>query len=515
MSSRYSLSTRATWASVLMIAVWSVACIGLYTAYRRSVYQDKRETVRQSADIGAAVVRHYVALSQAGTLPVETAKQQAIAAVKGLRYSGKEYFWINDLEPRMIMHPTNPKLDGQSMADYKDPSGFALFIEMVRVCRQAGQGIVEYRWPRPGEQESVAKFSAVQLVPEWGWIVGTGVYVDDVEGQLRTAALGFSFVVFIAALGGLISVFYLRRSLINPLKILAGQFADGSGQVASAARELASGASGLSRGAVNQASALDGAASSLSRLEAMTRQNADNSGKAAIQVTETDRLVTSTNSSLQDLVVSMSAIQESSAKVTKIVRTIDEIAFQTNILALNAAVEAARAGEAGMGFAVVADEVRNLAHRSAQAARDTAALVEESAATAAEGGRKVDAVVGSMAAITESSVRVLGLVREVSGASQEQSAGIEQVAKVVSQMERVTQATAATAEQTAAASEELSGQADLTMRLVSTLEGIVSGANGAADSDLAAPGVGSRRRPTEAAQAETHAGMLLRTGTHG
>jgi methyl-accepting chemotaxis protein len=159
--------------------------------------------------------------------------------------------------------------------------------------------------------------------------------------------------------------------------------------------------------------------------------------------------------------------------VSKIIKTIDEIAFQTNILALNAAVEAARAGEAGMGFAVVADEVRTLAQRSAQAAKDTAVLIEESIAKANDGNQKVSLVTSAIAAITDSSVKAKGLVDEVSVASRQQSQGIEQVSQAIAQMEKVTQTNAASAEESAAVSQELSAQAEEASSVVRKLMDLV------------------------------------------
>jgi methyl-accepting chemotaxis protein len=225
-------------------------------------------------------------------------------------------------------------------------------------------------------------------------------------------------------------------------------------------------------------------------MASMTRKNAENSQEAASQMAQSERLVGQANTSLQDLVASMTAIRESSGKVTKIVKTIDEIAFQTNILALNAAVEAARAGEAGMGFTVVADEVRNLAQRSAQAAKDTAALIEESAASAQSGGVKVEAVVTSMTAITENASLVKGLIDEVSVASRQQAQGIDQVTQAISQMEKVTQTTAATAEESAAASEELNAQAEQSMSVVARLDALV----GHAAASMPAAGHAQARR---------------------
>jgi methyl-accepting chemotaxis protein/methyl-accepting chemotaxis protein-1 (serine sensor receptor) len=159
--------------------------------------------------------------------------------------------------------------------------------------------------------------------------------------------------------------------------------------------------------------------------------------------------------------------------VAKIIRVIDEIAFQTNILALNAAVEAARAGEAGMGFAVVADEVRNLAQRSAQAAKDTAALIEESIARSREGSTKLDQVAGAIRAITESSGKVKVLVDEVKQGSEEQARGIRQIAKAISHMEQVTQKSAASAEASASAGQQMSAQAETLRQVAEQLQAMV------------------------------------------
>jgi methyl-accepting chemotaxis protein/methyl-accepting chemotaxis protein-1 (serine sensor receptor) len=219
----------------------------------------------------------------------------------------------------------------------------------------------------------------------------------------------------------------------------------------------------------------------MEQMAAMTRRNADNSQQAAHVMAEVDAIVAQSNAALTSMVSSMTAIEDSSHRVGKIIKTIDEIAFQTKILALNAAVEAARAGEAGMGFAVVADEVRNLAQRSAQAAKDTASLVEASLETSGDGARNVALVAQSIQAITAGVTRVKGLVEEVSTASHEQSQGILQVSHAVARMERVTHSTAATAEENAAASEELSAQAEVAMSIVHQLQTMVGVGRRASD----------------------------------
>ena len=247
-------------------------------------------------------------------------------------------------------------------------------------------------------------------------------------------------------------------------------------QTTMAATQVAGSAQSLAQTSTEQASSLEQTSASMERMASLTRTNADNSRQAAAMVGETQVMVQDANAALDEMVASMHAIVESSAKVSKIIKTIDEIAFQTNILALNAAVEAARAGEAGMGFAIVADEVRNLAQRSAQAARDTAGLIEESVANATRGNERVAQVGGAMQAITASAGEVKLLVDAVSTASSEQAQGIQQVTQAITQMEKTTQTSAASAEESAAASEQLSAQAETSMDVVGQLSTLVGSA---------------------------------------
>jgi methyl-accepting chemotaxis protein len=262
-------------------------------------------------------------------------------------------------------------------------------------------------------------------------------------------------------------------SVTKEIAVSVEALTTGMRQVASAAGQVAGSSQSLSQGSTQQAASLEETSASMEEMASMTRRNAENSQEAAASMGETERLVSDANKALGEMVTSMVAIKDSSDKVSKIIKTIDEIAFQTNILALNAAVEAARAGEAGMGFAVVADEVRSLAQRSAQAARDTATLIEESMSRANQGHQRVTQVSGAIEAITASAGRVKELVDAVSVASREQSHGIDQVTQAITQMEKVTQNTAATAEESAAASEQLSAQAESSMAVVQRLAGLV------------------------------------------
>jgi methyl-accepting chemotaxis protein/methyl-accepting chemotaxis protein-1 (serine sensor receptor) len=257
------------------------------------------------------------------------------------------------------------------------------------------------------------------------------------------------------------------------LRSVAASLADGAEQITSASAQVASSSQTLAQGASEQAASLEETSSSSEEITSMTRKNAENSRSAAAVMEEVDQRVSDGNRTLEAMLQSMREITGSSDKISKIIKVIDEIAFQTNILALNAAVEAARAGEAGMGFAVVADEVRNLAQRSAQAAKDTASLIEESIGKSNEGSQRLEHVAEVIRAITESAAQVKTLVDEVNLGSQEQTRGIEQISKAIAQMDRVTQATAASAEESASASEQMSAQAEALQSVAGELRALV------------------------------------------
>jgi methyl-accepting chemotaxis protein/methyl-accepting chemotaxis protein-1 (serine sensor receptor) len=302
------------------------------------------------------------------------------------------------------------------------------------------------------------------------------------------SAIGFGVLLGIVG-------FWTVRQVNQALRRAAAELAEGAEQISSAASQVASSSQSLAQGASEQAASLEETSASSEEITSMTRKNSENSQSAADVMATVDQHVKEGNRTLEQMVVSMSEINASSDKISKIIKVIDEIAFQTNILALNAAVEAARAGEAGMGFAVVADEVRNLAQRSAQAAKDTAGLIEESIAKSNEGSSKLQQVTEVIRAITESSSKVKMLVDEVNLGSQEQARGIDQIAKAVSQMDQVTQSTAANAEESASASEELSAQAEALNQVVMQLQTLVGGGSGQHGGAIAS----THRRPAPAA----------------
>jgi methyl-accepting chemotaxis protein len=335
-----------------------------------------------------------------------------------------------------------------------------------------------------GNIDGAAKLANEKIIPsqekmtvmttEFGDFISRQVSADAAEAKSKASvSMTATWVLIFVAFGVAVPGFIVVRWVGVQLTAIAGELGQGAGQVASASGQVSSASQSLAQGASEQAASLEETSASTEELTSMTKKNAENSSCAADVMGEVDRKVSDANTTLGEMVVSMKEINTSSDKIAKIIKVIDEIAFQTNILALNAAVEAARAGEAGMGFAVVADEVRNLAQRCAQAAKDTAALIEESISKSNEGRQKLEQVTGAIGGITVSAQKVKTLVDEVNLGSQEQAKGIDQIGLALTQMQQVTQKNAASAEESASASEEMSSQAEVLRSLVDRLQNMV------------------------------------------
>jgi methyl-accepting chemotaxis protein len=269
----------------------------------------------------------------------------------------------------------------------------------------------------------------------------------------------------------------LSISITRLLNRITSGLDEGSAQVASAAAEVSSASQSLAEGASQQAASIEETSASLEEMSSMTKQNASNAGQADSLMKQTNQVVNKANTSMNQLTTSMQEITTASEETSKIIKTIDEIAFQTNLLALNAAVEAARAGEAGAGFAVVADEVRNLAMRAAEAAKNTATLIEGTVKKVTDGSMLVKITNDAFNEVANNAAKVGELVGEIAAASGEQAQGIDQVNTAVTEMDKVTQQNAANAEESASASEELNAQAEELKAFVNELAAMVGGAS--------------------------------------
>ncbi|KYG68244.1 chemotaxis protein [Bdellovibrio bacteriovorus] len=461
---------------VAIIPLWAIVLFYVLPLVRDNMYEDRKVAIRSTVDLATKIIEHKYELFQKKEITEEQAKQQALAAIKALRYSGNEYFWINDLHPRMMMHPIKPELDGKDLSDMKDPTGFKLFVEFARIGQTAeGEGFANYMWPKPGSPQPEPKISFVRQFKPWQWIVGSGVYVDDVEKAVATfrdkVLIGFS-LAFVLAFG----VFYLFASrLMNFLAQTVTDTNTASQQVLEASNMLSTAGQNVAQGAVESAARIEETLRSVTDLNEIVKANQDRA-KAAAELAKTSEVGASEGANeVKKLIEAITVMSKISGEITSAMDIIDDIAFQTNLLALNAAVEAARAGEQGKGFAVVAEAVRGLALKSASAAKEVKTVITssvEQTRVSLELAEKSDKVLDG---IVSSVQKVTVLNQEISETSSHQSDGIKAIHEAMGSLERQTQAFSAAAEETAATSEEMSAQANTLQHMVNSMANEVIG----------------------------------------
>ena len=474
MGRRFSLSKKIISLGVVVTLCFTLCLVWVYAKYRASMYDAKVREVKQLTDVAYALVSDYDKRAAAGELSLNDAKKKALSFLKELRYGKNDYYWVSNLNAQMIMHPIKPEMEGKDQSGYKDSNGRNIFAEMAAASREKGEGAIEYMWPKLDDTKPSPKMAYFKLYQPWGWVIGTGVYFEELAGLARVSYIILAVLMLTSAVGLFLSVI-MARSISRPISSIIEGLTDGAEQVASASSQVASASQTLAEGASEQAAGLEQTSASIEEMTSMTRQNADNARKTDQAAVEGSNLMKRARESMRALVQSIEEIARASEESSKIIKTIDEIAFQTNLLALNAAVEAARAGEAGAGFAVVADEVRNLAMRASEAAKNTSHLIEGTIKKVQEGAELVRRTDDSYREVALSLKQVTDLVGEITAASQEQAQGIEQINKAVAEMDKVVQQNAASAEESASASQEMNAQAEQLKKFVSELVSLVNG----------------------------------------
>jgi methyl-accepting chemotaxis protein len=454
----------------------------VFPNFETQILNGHKGTLKSLVDVEAQILAERIksAKTREEQIAIVTAETDPIRFFAD--HSG--YFFSYDSSGVRINVPTNKAKNGQNCMDIVDSKGFQ-FVRALIEGAKSGNGFVRYDFEKPGSGVQ-PKLSYAALIPGTDFMIGAGVYIDDVEAERLALAkkvadqsqayLFYMALLFIGIAGiTLAAAYFISHSITTVIKTTAGNLLTSAEFVATASTQLSETSQSLAEGTSTQAASVEETSSSLEEASSMTKRNAENVNTAKELARQTRTAADNGATDMKAMSEAMQAIQTSSNDIAKIIKAIDEIAFQTNILALNAAVEAARAGEAGMGFAVVADEVRNLAQRSAQAARETSAKIE-SAISKTSLGVAINAKVAlALDEILVKARQMDELAGEISAASREQADGIGQINSAVVQVDKIIQSNAASAEENAASAEELNAQAEVMKHSVMQLMSLVGG----------------------------------------
>jgi len=431
-----NLSIKTRLFTIVGVAVLGqvLVCWLVLSGLKQSILEEKRLSTLYLSQVAVAVVNNFHNKVASGELDESKAKELALAELKSIRYKENDYYFVIDQQVTMLMHPFRPDLDGKDVADFKDKQGEPLFQNMADGVVDDGSHSVFYNWPKPGATEEVPKVSHVELFKPWGWIVGTGIYIDDVEASFYEVVMQLAILVVLVVGLMLVLSWYVTRSVVKPMTDVVAAMQDiasGDGdltvklsydgkdelaalatafnlfvgkirqlissvsvtsvEVSESAVDVARISQQISNESVQQQQEIDMVATAITQMSSAIAEVAQSAEQANHETGQVETLVQqgmklmkasvesihTQSQTIEQSSVAAASLYTSSQNISHVLNIINKLADQTNLLALNAAIEAARAGEHGRGFSVVADEVRTLAHQTQKSTQEISGIIAE------------------------------------------------------------------------------------------------------------------------------------------
>jgi methyl-accepting chemotaxis protein len=498
MALNFNVSKKIFSVGLVIIVCFVLFQLWMTGALRSKINEEMIKAVKSPVDLAYSLAVEYDQRIKKGEFSLEEGQKRFIGRIGSLRYGeeGKDYFWVNDMSPKMIMHPYKSELNGKDLSDFKDPKGKKLFVEYVAQCRDKGEGIVEYLWPRADGSTVEPKISYVKLYKPWGWMIGTGRYTDEMNRGMNRLSYTALVIVLLITLGGLVFAFFMSRSITRPLNLgvaFAGKMAEGdltqtlevhqkdeTGVLAGALNQMGQGLRQMMHNISDNVKTLASSSTELTAISklmsgsaeqtstraamvsAAVEQMSSNMSAVAASMEQTSTNINIVATSAEEMTSTVGEIARNSEKarsitsgaveqvglatrkvnelgqaardIGKVTETISAISAQTNLLALNATIEAGRAGAAGKGFAVVANEIKELALQTAAATEDIKGRIETIQSSTSTTVTDIDKVSQVIQEVNEIVATIAAAIEEQSVVTRDIAGNVAQAAQGVQEV---------------------------------------------------------------------------------